>query len=194
MDFFKLISEKMKEGQKISMTILKKEDKLVASLIADTNGVKDVAVKDIPPLVINGTPEEFDEGFAEVFKPIERTLNLMSDVKCYEAEVEEARKKTEMEKKEKEKTANEKKKFDEALSLAKKLKDEHKFKDAKDVLDKAIKMESADSKKVAKLLSEISKESGEGTLFGGNEDLSDGAYAEREVCAEECNEEVEEEE
>ncbi len=179
MDFFKLINENMKDGQKINMTILKRGDKLVASIIADTTGVKDAAVKEIPPLVVNGMPDEFEESFAEVFKPIAQSLSLVSDVQNYEAGVEEARKKTEMEKKEKEHAALVKKKFDEAINSAKKLKDEKKYRDAKEMLAVAGKLEGADNRQIEKLLAEIRNESGEGSLFGGGEDLSDGSYAEK---------------
>lgn len=174
MEFFKLVAENLQEGQKINMTILKKGDKLVASLMADTTGVKDKAVTELPPMVMSGTPEEFEEGFDKAFKPLASTFSLMAEVKSYEDSVEEARKNTEMAKKAKEKLADDKKKFADSLALAKKLKDEHKFKDAKSVLEKAIKMNGADSKKVTDLLAEISRESGEGSLFGGVEDLSDG--------------------
>lgn len=174
MEFFKLVAENLQEGQKINMTILKKGDKLVASLMADTTGVKDKAVNELPPMVISGKPEDFEEGFADAFKPLASTFSLMAEVKSYEDSVELARKNTEMAKKAKEKQAYDKKKFDDSLSLANKLKDEHKFKDAKSVLEKAIKMNGADSKKVTDLLTEISRESGEGSLFGGVEDLSDG--------------------
>lgn len=174
MKFFKLVADNLQEGQKINMTILKKGDKLVASLMADTTGVKDKAVTELPPMVISGTPEEFEEGFADAFKPLASTFSLIADAKSYEDSVEEARKNTEMAKKAKEKLADDKKKFADSLALAKKLKDEHKFKDAKSVLEKAIKMNGADSKKVTVLLAEISRESGEGSLFGCVEDLSDG--------------------
>lgn len=174
MEFFKLVADNLQEGQKINMTILKKGDNLVASLMADTTGVKDKAVTELPPMVLSGTPEEFEEGFANAFKPLASTFSLMSEVKSYEDSVEEARKNTEMAKKAKEKLADDKKKFADSLSLAKKLKDEHKFKDSKAVLEKAIKMNGADTKKVSDLLSEISRESGEGSLFGCVEDLSDG--------------------
>lgn len=185
MGFFKLLSENMKEGQKMNMTILKKEDKLVASLIVDTTGVKDNAVKEIPPLVIRGTPEEFEESFADAFKPIAKTFSLVDEVQRYETSVEEARKKTDMENKEKEKIVNAKKKFNEQLAIAKKLKDERKYKDAKAVLEKANEMECADTKKVAALLAEVSRDSGERNLFGGSEHLSGGKYSEMDEEKEE---------
>lgn len=185
MGFFKLLSENMKEGQKMNMTILKKEDKLVASLIVDTTGVKDNAVKEIPPLVIRGTPEEFEESFADAFKPIAKTFSLVDEVQRYETSVEEARKKTDMEKKEEEKIVNAKKKFNEQLAIAKKLKDERKYKDAKAVLEKANEMGCADTKKVAALLAEVSRDSGERNLFGGSEHLSGGKYSEMDEEQEE---------
>lgn len=197
MEFFKLVSENLLDGQQINMTIRKKGDRLVASITADSKGVKDSAVKDIPPMVISGTVQEFEEGFGEAFKPISHTLSLMTELKEYEASIEEARKNTEMAKKAKDKENEEAKKFAEALELARKLKNEHKFSEAKQVLEKAIKMPGSDSKKIEDLLADISKESGAGSLFGGVEDLSDGnalAVSEpsEEVGAEEQSEEEEE--
>lgn len=98
-----------------------------------------------------------------------------------------------MAKKAKEKLADDNKKFADSLALAKKLKDEHKFKDAKAVLEKAIKMNGADSKNVTDLLAEISRESGEGSLFGGVEDLSDGKALATESKSEDSDSDNEDE-
>lgn len=174
MEFFSLIASKMQDGQQLNMTIRKSGDGLVLSMIPDTSGVKDNAVSSLEPLVINGTPQEFAEGFENALAPIAKAFSLMDEVKAYEKSVEDARKKTEMESKKKKEEADQKKSYLDHFNLAKELLGEQKFKDARTVLAKAQTMPGADKDACEKLKREIDDKSGAGGLFGGAEDKSDG--------------------
>ena len=101
MEFFKTISEHMKDGQQLSLTIKKNGENLVVSILPDTSSVKDKSVSNLTPLVMNGTPDDFENGFAEALAPVDKAIGLISDVKAYENEVEQARSKSEMESKKK---------------------------------------------------------------------------------------------
>ena len=57
----------MQDGQQLNMTIRKNGEKLVLSMIPDTSGVKDKAVSSLEPLVMNGTPQEFEEHIIDRF-------------------------------------------------------------------------------------------------------------------------------
>lgn len=196
MEFFKLIAERLQDGQKITMVITKSGPKLVTSILPDTKGVKDAAVKDLPPLVMDGTPEDFEEHFAESLKPLDKALGLIAEVGAYEAQLEEARKKTALAEAEKKAAGDRKKKFNDLLNLARKNKNEHKFKDAKAILAKAAAIEGADKKAIEAVEKEIAKLSGDGNLFGGVEDVSDGkdlaetAEAEKEDAGNEAGDEA----
>lgn len=174
MEFFNLIASKMQDGQQLNMTIRKNGEKLVLSMMPDMSGVKDKAVSSLEPLVMNGTPQEFEEQFEQAVAPIEKAFSLMDEVNAYEKTVEEARKKTEMESKKKKEEADQKQSFLEHLALAKELLGEQKFKDAKTVIAKAETLPGSDKAACDKLKKEVDEKSGEGGIFGGPEDKSDG--------------------
>lgn len=174
MEFFKTISEHMKDGQQLSLTIKKNGENLVVSILPDTSSVKDKSVSNLTPLVMNGTPNDFENGFAEALAPVDKAIGLISDVKAYENEVEQARSKSEMESKKKAETDKLKKKYNDLLSLAKKNINAKKFKDARVVLEKASELSCSDKKDIDNVLADIESKSGSNSLFGAAEDLSDG--------------------
>lgn len=174
MEFFKTISEHMKDGQQLSLTIKKNGENLVVSILPDTSSVKDKSVSNLTPLVMNGTPDDFENGFAEALAPVDKAIGLISDVKAYENEVEQARSKSEMESKKKAETDKLKKKYNDLLSLAKKNINAKKFKDARVVLEKASELSCSDKKDIDNVLADIESKSGLNSLFGAAEDLSDG--------------------
>ena len=174
MEFFKTISEHMKDGQQLSLTIKKNGEILVVSILPDTSSVKDKSVSNLTPLVMNGTPDDFENGFAEALAPVDKAIGLISDVKAYENEVEQARSKSEMESKKKAETDKLKKKYNDLLSLAKKNINAKKFKDARSVLEKASELSCSDKKDIDNVLADIESKSGSNSIFGAAEDLSDG--------------------
>lgn len=178
MEFFKTISEHMKDGQQLSLTIKKNGENLVVSILPDTSSVKDKSVSNLTPLVMNGTPDDFENGFAESLAPVDKAIGLISDVKAYENEVEQARSKSEMESKKKAETDKLKKKYNDLLSLAKKNINAKKFKDARVVLEKASELSCSDKKDIDNVLADIESKSGSNSLFGAAEDLSDGKATE----------------
>ena len=174
MEFFKTISEHMKDGQQLSLTIKKNGENLVVSILPDTSSVKDKSVSNLTPLVMNGTPDDFENGFAEALAPVDKAIGLISDVKAYENEVEQARSKSEMESKKKAETDKMKKKYNDLLSLAKKNINAKKFKDARSVLEKASELSCSDKKDIDNVLADIESKSGSNSLFVAAEDLSGG--------------------
>ena len=81
MEFFKTISEHMKDGQQLSLTIKKNGENLVVSILPDTSSVKDKSVSNLTPLVMNGTPDDFENGFAEALAPVDKAIGLISDAR-----------------------------------------------------------------------------------------------------------------
>ena len=174
MEFFKEVAAVLQDGQQLMLTIRKKGDNLAVSILSDTKGVKDKAVDNIVPIVVNGTPEEFEEGFIKALQSVGKAQGLVTNIKEFEESVETARKASEMAKKEKDAKAKNKKQFDDLIALARKNKDEHKFKDAKAILEKAAAVPDADKKLIDTVQKEILQVSGEGSMFGPEPDKSDG--------------------
>lgn len=174
MEFFKTIADFLQDGQQVTMAIRKSGDNIAVSILPDNRGVKDKAVENITPLVMSGTPEEFEEGFKDALKPLAAAQGLVSNIKEFEENTEKARKESEMAKKLKDEAAKQKKEFNDLIALARKNNDEHKFKDARSVLAKASALPSAEKAIIDKVSKEIDAKSGVGNMFGGEEDLSDG--------------------
>lgn len=174
MEFFKTIADFLQDGQQVTMAIRKSGSNIAVSVMPDNRGVKDKAVENITPLVMSGTPEDFEEGFKDALKPLAEAQGLVSNIKEFEESTEKARKESEMAKKLKDEAAKQKKEFNDLIALARKNKDEHKFKDARAILLKAKALPSAEKAMIDKVLHEINTASGVGNMFGGEEDLSDG--------------------
>ena len=174
MDFFKTIADFLQDGQQLQMAIRKSGESIAVSILPDNRGVKDKAVEHITPLVMSGTPEDFEEGFKDALKPLEQAQGLVSNIKEFEESTEKAKRESEMAKKLKDEAAKQKKEFNDLIALARKNNDEHKFKDARAVLAKASALPSAEKAIIDKVSREFDAKSGVGNMFGGEEDLSDG--------------------
>lgn len=175
MGFFKSLSEMLTDGQQLTINVTKKGQELVASVMPSLSGVKDKAVENIVPIVVNGTPEEFDEGFFDALKAgLPQATGLVANIKDFEESVETARKATEMAKKQKDEKDRLKKEFQGYIALAKQNLAEDKFVDAKKCLAKAAEVKDADKAVIEKLKNEIDTKSGAGNMFGGPVDMSDG--------------------
>lgn len=175
MDFFKTIADFLQDGQQLQMAIRKSGENIAVSILPDNRGVKDKAVENnITPLVMSGSPEEFEEGFSDALKPLQEAQGLVSNIKEFEANTEKAKRESEMAKKLKDEAAKQKKEFNDLIALARKNNEEHKFKDARTVLAKATALPAAEKSIIDKVRKEIDDKSGVGNMFGGEEYLSDG--------------------
>lgn len=174
MEFFKQIADFLQDGQQVQMVIRKSGESLAVSVLPDNSGVKDKAVEQITPLVMSGTPEEFEEGFVKSLKPLAAAQGLMTNIKEFEESTEKARKESEMAKKLKDEASKQKKEFNDLVALARKNKVEHKFKDARTILAKAAALPSAEKAIISKVQKEIDDAAGVGNMFAQEEDKSDG--------------------
>ena len=62
MNLFKHLSEIMPEGIDLNMTLRRKDDLLIVSIIPKSGELEDNAKDRLSPLVVSGTPDELDEG------------------------------------------------------------------------------------------------------------------------------------
>ncbi len=174
MEFFKTIADFLQDGQQLSMAIRKSGDNIAVSILPDNRGVKDKAVENITPLVMSGSPADFEEGFADALNPLQEAQGLVSNIKEFEENTEKAKRESEMAKKLKDEAAKQQKEFNDLIALARKNKDENKFKDARTILAKASALPAAEKTIIEKVKREIDTASGVDNMFGGEEDMSDG--------------------
>ena len=109
MEFFKTIADFLQDGQQLQMAIRKSGESIAVSILPDNRGVKDKAVENITPLVMSGTPADFEEGFADALKPLAEAQGLVAKIKEFEENTEKAKRESEMAKKLKDEAAKQKK-------------------------------------------------------------------------------------
>lgn len=117
------------------------EDSFVLSALLHNEQCGDEARKLIPPLNLRGTAEELDNGFFEnISEPLQTASGLMVDMDNFMKQLEEAKRKSAMEKEKAEKDKKEKearqKKFTEAFEKAENLAKDEKYKEAWSALPK----------------------------------------------------------
>ena len=159
--------QSLHDGEQVNITICRTGQELTMSLVTDLTSLKDKGVQDnIKPLVLSGTPDDFEANFEDALKPVLKESSFVSNVKEYEESVEKAKAESDMEKKKKAEEKSQKDEFKKLVDLARKNNEAHKFKDA------TIPM--ADKSVIKKVEQEIDQTSGFGSMFGAVEDLSDG--------------------
>ncbi len=99
MNFFQSISEMQIQGD-LTLTISKGSgDNLIVSVLLNTANCGDKAAKLIPPLNLNATAQELDEGFfAAISTPLQKTGQLLTNMEAYLKAQETAQKQSAMEK------------------------------------------------------------------------------------------------
>ena len=111
------------------------ENNLIVSVILNNEQCGDNAKNLIPPLTINATPQEFDDGFFEqLTAPIKTVSGLMVDMEKFLKQLEEVKKQSAMEKEKADKQKKEQeakdKKFKDGMAKADELEKEGKFREA----------------------------------------------------------------
>lgn len=173
---FKTLDEMLGDGSTLTITIAKKGEELIVSVLPGNNLVKDTAKGKIIPLNLSGTAEDLDNGFlSAITAPIAKSCDLLSNMALYEKAQEEAKAKSKMEADKKATEEKKKKEMNEWVSLAKQNLKEEKFRDALTCITNARKVVTdKDISSLDKLEAEVAKMSGVGTMFGAVEDKSDG--------------------
>jgi len=69
---------------------------LTISVMLANNNPKVTAGKNIPPMLLKGTPQELDEAFfSQVGEPVKQTVKLFANLETYQAELDKAKKQPE---------------------------------------------------------------------------------------------------
>lgn len=176
MKMFKTFMEMLGDGSSVTITIAKKGEELIVSVLPGNSIVKDTAKSRIVPLNLSGTAEDLDDGFIDAIStPIAKSIDLLSNMASFEKAQEEAKAKSKMEAEKKAVEEKRKKELSDYVSLAKQNLKEEKFRDALTCIANARKVATSnDCSALDKLEIEVSKLSGAESMFGDLEDKSDG--------------------
>jgi PRTRC genetic system protein E len=106
--FFTKIAELLNDSTSVSMTIKKLDDKLTVSLLPKSTS-KDEALSKISPIIMSGSPSEFDTAFfANITASVSKFTEFSTESITFEKSVEEAKEKSAMAKAKKEEAKKEK--------------------------------------------------------------------------------------
>ncbi len=134
-NFFNQIAQMNIEGS-LQINIQKTDsENYIVSVLLQNRQCGDKVKNTIPPLVLNGTSDDLDNGFFQnITKPIEQTSALMIDMEQYLKAQEKAKRQSAMQKekadKEKKEEEVKEKKYQQAMSKADKLEAENEYRKA----------------------------------------------------------------
>ncbi|TYK31879.1 PRTRC system protein E, partial [Bacteroides pyogenes] len=79
------------DGDSLSITITKKGDNLITSILPKKADLSDTGKDYLSPLVVSGTPEELENGFIDaVITPIQQATGILTNMREFEKGVEAA--------------------------------------------------------------------------------------------------------
>ena len=171
--FFQTIYGLLTESTEVGINIKRVNDKLTVAVMPRHRELKERTADAFIPLVVSGTPEELDCGFADIMAaPVARSVGIMTNLREFERQAEraaaKAKPKTAAEKETKE--AKETKEKNDRLDKLMKRVDEsvtaRRFADAMALLKHALTIAPEERQEMVKAkMQEVRRKSEEGSLF-----------------------------
>lgn len=160
------------DGDSLSITITKKGDNLITSILPKKADLSDTGKDHLSPLVISGTPEELEDGFIDaVITPIQQAAGILTNMREFEKGIEAAEANSKAAKKEKERKEKEEKErkdkykeFTEKVNAAEKA---GNIAEAIKALQEADKYASGNHSAISGRIQRLQSRLNTGTLFGG---------------------------
>ena len=186
MEFFQQIAALNLKGT-LKLVIGPAPEGLLVSVLLDDQNVTDQAKKSIPPLLLKGTPAEFDEQFFSALQtPIKQVAGLLTNMDTFQKGVDAANAASAIEKAKTEKVKKQadeaKKGYDAAMKKVTDLEAENKHREAYGKLPKATDFPAYADAINAKQ-AELRRKFSQGSLFDGLEDDQPAAIAPPEAAA-----------
>lgn len=169
---FKKIASMLGDNDTLNITIARKGDKMIVSILPKVHKVKDDIQKKITPLVLSGTPDELEEGFIDaISSPIQKVTGLLANAREFEKSVEKAtvsgKPSPDPRKKEEE---GRKAKYNEAIKRADELEKGGKLREAVIALEDADKYASGNHSAIQGRIDKLNKILNKPSLFGDEEE------------------------
>lgn len=160
------------DGDSLSITITKKGDNLITSILPKKAGLSDTGKDHLSPLVVSGTPEELEDGFIDaVITPIQQAAGILTNMREFEKGIEAAEANSKAAKKEKERKEKEEKerkdKYKEFTEKANAAEKAGNIAEAIKALQEADKYASGNHSAISGRIQRLQSRLNTGTLFGG---------------------------
>lgn len=164
------------EGDTLNITITKKGDKIIVSLVPKLAKTKEEVQKKIAPLVLSGTPDELNDGFINaITSPIQKATGIISNAKEFEKAAEKAvsnskpisKPSSDSKKKEED---DRKVKYNEAIKSADEYEKAGKLREAISALEDADKYASGNHSTIKGRIDKLNKILNKPSLFGSDDE------------------------
>lgn len=162
----------LEDGDSLSITITKKGDNLITSILPKKADLSDTGKDHLSPLVVSGTPEELEDGFIDaVITPIQQAAGILTNMREFEKGIEAAEANSKAAKKEKERKEKEEKerkdKYKEFTEKANAAEKAGNIAEAIKALQEADKYASGNHSAISGRIQRLQSRLNTGTLFGG---------------------------
>lgn len=173
---FQNFASMLGDGDTLNITITKKSDKIIVSLVPKLANTKEDVQKKITPLVLSGTPDELNDGFINaITSPIQKATGIISNAKEFEKAAEKAvsnsksagKPSSDPKKKEEE---DRKAKYNEAIKSADEYEKAGKLREAVSALEEADKHASGNHSAIKGRIDKLNKILSKPSLFGTDEE------------------------
>lgn len=164
------------DGDTLNITITKKGDRIIVSLVPKLAQTKEDIQKKIAPLVLSGTPDELDNGFIDAITgPVLKAAGIISNAKEFEKAAEKAvtnSKTTSKSSSDSNKKAEEdrKAKYNEAIKSADEFEKAGKLREAVVALEDADKYTSRNHSVIKGRIDKLNKILSKPSLFDSDEE------------------------
>ena len=164
------------DGDTLNITITKKGDRIIVSLVPKLAQTKEDVQKNIVPLVLSGTPSELEEGFIDaITSPIQKATGIISNAIEFQKSAEKATTnqkgtgKSSFDSKKKEEEER-KTKYNEAIAHADEYEKAGKLREAISALEDADKYATGNHSTIKGRIDKLSKILNRPSLFGSDEE------------------------
>lgn len=170
--FFQTINRVITAGTDLSINIRQVNNRLTVAVMPRRTGLKGETGGQIPPLVLNGTPEELDMEFLQAISaPVQKAQGILTNLEAFEKQTEQAASQNKAAKpvteKEPKEVREKREKMERLLKKADEATAGKRYSEALTWLKQAKVLAVPDKQKdIDAKMAEVQKKASEGSLFG----------------------------
>lgn len=175
--FFQTINRVITAGTDLSINIRQVNNRLTVAVMPRRTGLKGETGGQIPPLVLNGTPEELDMEFLQAISaPVQKAQGILTNLEAFEKQTEQAASQNKAAKpvteKEPKEVREKREKMERLLKKADEATAGKRYSEALTWLKQAKVLAVPDKQKdIDAKMAEVQKKASEGSLFGAEQSM-----------------------
>jgi len=163
---FKELYNLISEGQSLNIVLTRKGEKLITSVLPQSQDLKDEAKNKIQPIIATGTPDELDNEFiASISEPIQKASGILLNMESFEQQLDATQKASKAAEQLKKAEKDKKDKISKHITKAQSLEKENKKKEAIAEYEKALVIDETNVK-IKQKIAQLKVALGQNSIFG----------------------------